>query len=131
MQFGRTLERLIRHIVHSNPKFGPVQLIKIDIADGFYRVWVRLDDVPKLAVAIPHRSPEPPLLALPLALPMGWTQSPPYFCAVTETIADLTNQRLHQRRSSRPHHLDALADTPQGCVDAGHKDSNTAKPSAF
>jgi hypothetical protein len=112
MQFGRTLERLIFQIVHSNPRFGPVQLIKIDIADGFYRVWVRLEDVPKLAVAVPNRPDEEPLLALPLALPMGWTQSPPYFCAVTETIADVANLRLLKRHTTRPHRLEALADSP-------------------
>lgn len=112
MQFGRALERIITQIVHSNPKYGPVNLIKIDIADGFYRVWVRLEDVPKLAVAVPHKAGEPPLLALPLALPMGWTQSPPYFCAVTETIADLANRRLHQRRYyPHPHRLEQLANT--------------------
>ena len=112
MQFGHTLDRLLHQIVHSHPKHGPVHLIKIDIADGFYRVWVRLHDVPKLAVAIPRLPHEPPLLALPLALPMGWTQSPPYFSAVTETIADDANMRLRLRRHPSPHRLDPLADTP-------------------
>ena len=111
MQFGRTLDRLLHQIVHSNPRHGPVQLIKLDIADGFYRVWLKLADIPKLAVAIPHLPHEPPLLALPLALPMGWTQSPPYFSAVTETIADLANLRIFQRRRSPPHRLDDLADS--------------------
>jgi hypothetical protein len=32
------------------------------------------------------------LLVLPLVIPMGWTESPPHFCAVTETVADLTNK---------------------------------------
>jgi len=112
MQFGRALERLIAHIVHSDPRFGPVHFIKIDIADGFYRVWLRLEDIPKLAVTIPNLPGEPPLVALPLALPMGWTQSPPYFCAVTETIADLANLRLHKRRRPPPHRLEGLANTP-------------------
>ena len=112
MQFGRALERIIRLVVHSNPRFGPVHFMKIDIADGFYRVWLRVHDVPTLAVAIPTLPGEPHMLALPLALPMGWTQSPPAFCAVTETIADIANRRLHQRRhQAMPHRLDNLADT--------------------
>lgn len=114
MQFGRALERTIAQVVHSNPKFGPVQFLKIDIADGFYRVWLRLEDVPKLAVAIPSPPGDAtgPLVALPLSLPMGWTQSPPAFCAVTETIADVANARLRHHTKSTRHRLDALADTP-------------------
>ena len=112
MQFGHTLERLLVQVVHANPQFGPVQFFKLDIADGFYRVWLRAEDVPILAVSIPALPGEPPLLALPLALPMGWTQSPPAFCAVTETIADHANTLLHKRRRfPTPHRLDTLADT--------------------
>jgi hypothetical protein len=111
MQFGRALERIVAQVVHSNPKFGPVQFLKIDIADGFYRVWLRLQDVAKLAVAIPALQGEEPLVAIPLALPTGWTQSPPAFTAVTETIADLANARLRHHTPSKPHRLDMLADT--------------------
>ncbi len=94
MQFGRALDRIISMVVHADPRFGPVQFIKLDIADGFYRVWLRIEDIPKLAVTIPSLPGEAPLVALPLALPMGWTESPPAFCAVTETVADLANERL-------------------------------------
>ena len=41
---------------------------------------------------------------------MGWTESPPAFCTVTETIADVTNHRLHRQRQFGPHHLEPLAD---------------------
>jgi hypothetical protein len=112
MQFGRTLERLITSVVRADPRYGPVQFFKIDIADGFYRVWLTIHDIPTLAVTIPSMPGEPDLIALPLALPMGWTQSPPAFCAVTETIADLTNQRLHRhRRFPPPHRLEQLSNT--------------------
>jgi hypothetical protein len=113
MQFGRALERIITQVVHSNPRFGPVQFFKVDIADGFYRVWLQVEHVPTLAVTIPSLPHEPHLLALPLALPMGWTQSPPAFCAVTETIADLANQRLRRHGPiPRSHRLEHLADSP-------------------
>jgi hypothetical protein len=36
MQFGKALERILRQIIESNPTHGPVYLLKIDIADGFY-----------------------------------------------------------------------------------------------
>jgi hypothetical protein len=97
MQFGRALKRIITQIVKADQRFGPVEFIKIDIADGSYRIWVKAEDIPKkLGVAIPHLDGEEPLVAFPLALPMGWTQSPPYFCAMTETVADLANERIAQ-----------------------------------
>jgi hypothetical protein len=112
MQFGSALERIITQIVKADQRFGPVEFIKIDIADGFYRIWVKAEDIPKLCVAIPNLDSEEPLVAFPLALPMGWTQSPPYFCAMTETVADLANERIAQHHVPPPHRLEALADSP-------------------
>jgi hypothetical protein len=111
MQFGRTLERLITQVVRADPRFGPVQFIKIDIADGFYRVWVRAEDVPKLGVAFPSLDAKQPLVAFPLVLPMGWTESPPYFCTVTETITDLANERILKWRPAPTHRLEPSANT--------------------
>jgi hypothetical protein len=103
MQFGKALERILQAIVDADPTFGPVQMIKVDIADGFYRVWLNVHDIPKLAVALPTLHGEEPLVALPLVLPMGWTESPPYFCATTETVADITNRRLANHWLPPPH----------------------------
>jgi hypothetical protein len=68
MQFGKALERILQAIVDANPTHGPLQLIKVDIADGFYCIWLNVHDIPKLAVAIPTLYGEEPLLALPLVL---------------------------------------------------------------
>ena len=77
MQFGRALHRVFTTLVHAHPRYGPVHLAKIDIADGFYRVWVQIADVPKLGVVLPTAPNCEPLIAFPLALPMGWVESPP------------------------------------------------------
>lgn len=37
MQFGRALHRVCSRLVHADPRYGPVLMAKIDIADGFYR----------------------------------------------------------------------------------------------
>ena len=34
------------------------------------------------------------MIAIPLVLTMGWSESPPAFCATTETVADLANTIL-------------------------------------
>jgi len=80
--------------VYCNRAHGPPVLAKIDLADGYYRVPLSSAAALALAVLIPTDLPHDPtpLVALPLALPMGWAHSPPYFCAFTETVTDLTNQ---------------------------------------
>jgi hypothetical protein len=109
MQFGRALERVLHKIKNADPRHGPVYLCKIDIADGFYRVDLEGASAPTLAVILPYKDGDEPLVAIPLSLPMGWVESPPYFCAVTETIADIANRDIHTTQG--PHRLDALADT--------------------
>ena len=79
MQFGRALDRILFRIHHANRHFGPVQLIKVDIADGFYRIKVAASHMPTLSVAFPSAPGEPPLVAIPFVLPMGWVSSPPFF----------------------------------------------------
>jgi len=106
MQYGLALDRILQEILVSNPKYGPVQLIKTDLSDGFYRVNLQFEDIPKLALGFPLVDGMPPLVALPLCLPMGWKLSPPHYCAVTETIANITNVRLN--KGSKEHELHKL-----------------------
>ena len=110
MQFGHALDRILREILLSDPKLGPVQLLKVDISDGFYRINMNIDDIPKLGVAFPSEPGEEKLVAFPLVLPMGWKNSPPIFSTATETIADLANQRLNAGVIPPPHTLDDAAE---------------------
>lgn len=112
MQFGRALQRLLQKLVNSDPRHGPVYLIKVDISDGFYRIHVTPGDVPSLAVSFPPAPDGRKLVAFPMALPMGWVLSPPYFSAVTETGADLANQYLASSYQPGPHRLESMADAP-------------------
>jgi hypothetical protein len=111
MQFGRVLERIMTQIVHADPRYGPVKQIKIDMADGFCLIRVKAEDIAKLGVVFPALDGEEPLIAFPLALPMGWTESPPYFCAFTETVADIANERILKWRRPPRHPLEQTAST--------------------
>ncbi len=92
MQFGAALQRLLQRLVYCNTTHGPPLLCKINLADGYYRIPSAPSTALSLAVVIPSDAPSTePLVAIPLTLPMGWSQSLPYFCAFTETVADLTN----------------------------------------
>ena len=110
MQFGHALDRILREILLADPAMGPVQMLKIDLSDGFYRLDLNVEDIPKLGVVFPTNEGEEPLVAFPLVLPMGWKNSPPVFSTATETIADLANQRLASAMEPRPHPLDEEAE---------------------
>jgi hypothetical protein len=60
---------------------------------------------------LPTRSGEESLVAFPLALPMGWSQSPPSFTSATETIADLANKAVKVCSPQLPHRLETAAET--------------------
>ena len=118
MQFGWALNRVLHRIVTADPPDSPVYLLRLDLSDGFYRVPIRDSDIPMLGVAFPVAPGEPPLVALPLVLPMGWTKSPPCFCSATETIVDLANDLAHSTWSPPPHPLEVVAATTPGADNA-------------
>ena len=130
MQFGKALQRVMTRVVQAEPRYGHVHLAKIDIADGFYRVWLQTADVPKLGVVLPTSPGQPYLIAFPLTLPMGWVESPPYFTTLTETACDLANMHLRTRATKRvrstAHRLEVVAATPPpDAVEAQGKDGPT------
>jgi len=112
MQFGAALQRLLQRIAYANPAFGPVYLAKLDLADGYYRIPLAPHAVQQLAVVLPADAGGDALIGLPLSLPMGWGLSPPYFCAFTETCADMANDTLaNPALSLPPTPLESLAQT--------------------
>ena len=51
------------------------------------------------------------LMAIPLVLPMGRMESPPYFCTTTETIVDLANLYSHSTWDPPSHPLEVPSAT--------------------
>ena len=109
MQFGHALTRVLHAVFRAPTTHGPVYMLKLDLSDGFYRVRVRPDNMPTLGVAFPTLPGESPLVAFPSSLPMGWTESPPYFCGVTETIMDITEAAKNSNWSPPEHPLESVA----------------------
>ena len=122
MQFGSAPQRMADDIMRANPKFGPVHMLKNDMSDGFYRIGITSSGSLKLAVILPANliPGQPQLVALPLVLPMGWTDSPPWFCAYTETVADLTNEDLRRNKRFQPHPSAELAGAADFKVEDAH-----------
>ena len=107
MQFGGTFNRIGYRVRHANPKFGPVNIDKNDVANGYCRVIMAAKTLLGAAVLLPEYEGEDQLVGIPLSLTMGWTESPRAFCAVTETITDIANQQMH-RRYAPPHRLEKV-----------------------
>ncbi len=110
LQFGQALLCILQNIVMRNPAFGPIYLLKLNIADGFYQIHLAPHHIPLLGVVFPTPIGQLALVAFLLALPMGWTSSPPFFCMATEMVTDLTNAALQSLKEQPPHWLDAAAD---------------------
>ncbi len=111
MQFGGTLHRLLYLVRHADPKFGPVRINKQDLKDAFYRMFLRALDCLHLALILPRYEGEPQLVAIPLATTMGWVQSPPTFCAMSETVCDVANANFKASPlGAQPHRLSPTAE---------------------
>ena len=85
---------------------------KTNLSNRFYQL--HLTPMGALKLAVPFKvDGRPQLVAIPTRLPMGWTKSPPAFSAVTETIANVINERLKTDQHMPPSHpLEALASSP-------------------
>lgn len=128
MQFGRTLFRLLHAINDADPAHGPVFLSKLDIADGFYRLWLSTNAIPTLGVLLPALPGFPSLVAFPLVLPMGWANSPPFFCSATETVADLANRHIHLGTLFPDHPLEEVSQTQPPCSAEPPHDAHPRAP---
>ena len=112
MQFGRALERGLHQILTAPEEHGPVYMLKNDLADGFYRIFLEPAGLLALAMVLPVPPGAPPMVAIPLTLPMGWKESPPNFCALTETIVDVATAKMTDDWQPAPHPMEALAISP-------------------
>jgi hypothetical protein len=67
--------------------------------------WILEDDVEwNFAYVLPQRAGEPIKLVVPTSLQMGWVESPPYFCAESETARDVALDYANTEMGSLPTH---------------------------
>ena len=116
MQFGGALQRIMHQVRHANPRYGPVHMCKFDVKDGYYRMFLNANDCPRLGIILPVYENEEQLIAIPMSTTMGWVQSPPTFCTMSETVADLTNAKQRSSpRDAEPHRMEVHA-ASQDCI---------------
>ena len=64
-------------------------MAKGDIKDGFRRLDCEQGEEYNFAYVLPQAPGKPVKLVVPTSLQMGWIESPPYFCAASETARDV------------------------------------------
>ncbi len=90
-QLGHSLSQ----IVHAFAKAGEednVFMAKWDVKDGFWRMACEAGEEYNFAYVLPQEEGKPITLVIPTSLQMGWVESPPYFCAASETARDIATE---------------------------------------
>ena len=97
-QLGSVVKRIVATMADHYDPTKPFMFTKLDIKDGFWRMAVSNEDAWNFCYALPSTSPDQhideTMIVVPNSLQMGWTESPPCFCAGTETARDLMELML-------------------------------------
>ena len=92
-QLGAALKRIIAQVADNQLQGKEMVFAKLDIKDGFWRLVVSDDDAWNFCYVLPNEDPSQPLddtkIVVPNSLQMGWCESPPFFCAASETARDV------------------------------------------
>ena len=76
----------------ADPVQGPVRVSELDVTDTYHRGMVKPAQVDAFAYVIPSEQGEKgKMICIDLVLPMGWVDSPKFFCAFSETLTDVVN----------------------------------------
>ena len=122
MCFGGAFLHILKQVLTADSRLGTVYLSKVDLADAYMSLWVRIEDFPSVTFLILKKTPrDTQLVGFHLSLSMGYINSDPYFCMATETVANLANKAISQRKQADEHPLDLAAES-RAAADAGAGD---------
>jgi hypothetical protein len=102
-QLGHSLSRII-HAFASTSKDEKIFMAKWDIKDGFWRLDCQHGQEWNFAYVLPRLDGPSTELVIPTSLQMGWIESPPYFCAASETARDVAESYIESPVGSMPAH---------------------------
>jgi hypothetical protein len=102
-QLGECLSRVI-HAFAEADEDAKIFTAKWDIKDGFWRMDCAEGEEWNFAYVLPQEDGKPITLIVPTSLQMGWVESPPYFCAATETSRDISTEYIETLVNSIPRH---------------------------
>ena len=77
---------------------------KWDIKDGFCRIDCKEGGEWNFCYVLPHKQGTPIKLVVPTSLQMGWIESPPYLCTMSETGRDVAEKYIETPVGSLAQH---------------------------
>ena len=107
-ELGNVIPRIVWVLAKADPNL-PFLISKIDLKDGYWRMCVSEENAWNFAYVLPKLSEEEPTqLVVPDALQMGWSESPAFFCAATETARDVADKNFDSNKEEPPHELEDI-----------------------
>ena len=127
-ELGNVIPRIIWQMALAPDTGVPILFSKIDLKDGYWRMVVDEHDAWNFAYVLPPENPgDEPELVIPDALQMGWSESPPFFCAATETARDLAENYYVSKRPLLPHPMEkTVLDINWSAIPTTERDPNVA-----
>ena len=121
-QIGESLSRIIYAFAEADDD-AKIFMAKWDIKDGFWRMGGEKGQEYNFAYVLPQPPGYPTILVIPTSLQMGWVESPPLFCAASETARDIVEEYIETEVASLPTHKfikhvmagEKIQDLPQTC----------------
>lgn len=105
-ELGNVIPRFIWSMAAAPDNGVPLLFSKIDLKDGYWRMVVNEQDAWNFAYVLPQLNDDEEIqLVIPDALQMGWSESPAFFCAATETARDLADT-YYTTNKTLPKHTD-------------------------
>ena len=87
----------------------PILFSKIDLKDGYWRMVVNEADTWNFAYVLPLLNPGDNIeLGIPDALQMGWSKSPPLFCAATKAAEDIVQSNFSSPIEQQAHPMEDI-----------------------
>lgn len=102
-QMGHGLMRIVHAFAEASDD-AMIFMAKWDVKDGFWRLDCESGEEWSFSYVLPQEEGKPPVLVVPTSLQMGWIESPPYFCAASETGRDVAQQYAETPIGSLPPH---------------------------
>jgi hypothetical protein len=102
-QIGDALSRIVHAFAEADEN-AKIFMAKWDIEDGFWCMDCAEGEEWNFAYGLPQEEGKPTKLVVTTSLQMGWVESPPYFCAATETSRDVAMDNTKTPMNSLPPH---------------------------
>ncbi len=87
-QLGHALSWIIHAFAKADDD-AKIFMAKWDVKDGFWQIDCEVGKEYNFAYVLPQNKGKPITLVISTSLQMRWVESPPYFCAATETARDI------------------------------------------